>query len=75
MVSAGWLRLGGEMLIKVALVLLVLWLVGVLGPFQIGDVVHVLLLTGLALLLLGFLRAREAAVKAAAGTNSPPSQR
>ena len=63
------------MLIKVALVVLVLWLVGVLGPFQFGDMVHVLLLVGLALLLLGFVKAREAAMKAAAGANSPPSQR
>ena len=63
------------MLLKVALVVLVLWLVGVLGPFQFGDMVHLLLLVGLALLFFGFLKAREAAMRAAAGTNNPPSQR
>jgi hypothetical protein len=34
-----------------------------------GNLVHVLLLTGLTLLLLAFLRAREAAVRRA--TNDP----
>lgn len=63
------------MLIKVALVVLVLWLVGVLIPLQLGDAVHVLLFIGLALLLLGFLKQREAAMKAAAGANSPPNRR
>lgn len=49
------------MLLKVALVLLVAWLVGVIGLYNIGDLAHGLLLVGLMLLLLGFLRARDAA--------------
>lgn len=63
------------MLLKVALVLLVLWLVGVLGVYEIGDLVHVLLLGGLLLLLLGFLKARGTVVTPGAGTNDPPRQR
>ena len=51
------------MLFKIALALLAVWLVGVLGLYTIGDGVHVLLLVGLGLLLLAFLRARDAAVR------------
>ena len=58
------------MLIKFALALLVTWLVGVLLFSNTGDAVHVLLLVGLALLLLGFLRARDEAMRRALG-NSP----
>lgn len=55
------------MLFKTALVLLAAWLLGVLGVYSVGDVVHVLLLVGLFLLLLAFVRAREAAVRRATG--------
>ena len=58
---------GGEMLFKIAFVLLVAWLLGVLGAYPAGDLVHVLLLVGLMLLLLAFLRARDAAVRRAVG--------
>jgi len=61
MVSRSWLRSGGEMLLKMAFVLLIAWLLGVLGLYRIGDLVHVLLLVGLMLLLLGALKARDAA--------------
>jgi hypothetical protein len=54
---------GGGMLLKVALLLLGLWLFGVLGPYEAGSLVHVLLLVGLMLLLLGALKARETAVR------------
>jgi hypothetical protein len=57
----GWLHSGGEMLLKIAFVLLIGWLLGVLGLYSIGDLVHVLLLIGLMLSLLGALKAREAA--------------
>jgi hypothetical protein len=50
------------MLFKSALILLVTWLLGVLFVSSAGDAVHVLLLVGLALLLLAFLRAREEAM-------------
>jgi hypothetical protein len=51
-------------------------LVGVLGVYRVGDAVHVLLLVGL-LLLLGFLRAREAAITTAgrAGQSSGKAER
>lgn len=48
------------MLLKIALVLLAAWVVGVIGPFDLGSLVHVLLLVGLMLLLLAFVRARDA---------------
>ena len=49
------------MLLKIAFVLLIGWMLGVLGLYRIGDLVHVLLLIGLMLLLLGALKARDAA--------------
>ncbi|HVQ16431.1 MAG TPA: DUF5670 family protein [Vicinamibacterales bacterium] len=49
------------MLLKIAFVLLIAWLLGVFGLYRIGDLVHVLLLVGLMLLLLGALKARDAA--------------
>jgi hypothetical protein len=55
------------MLFTIALVLLVVWLLGVLGVYTIGDLVHVPLLVGLMLLLLASLRARDAAVRRAIG--------
>ena len=55
------------MLFKVAVVLLVAWLLGVLGVYRVGDLVHVLLLVGMMLLLLAFVRAREAAIRGASG--------
>jgi Family of unknown function (DUF5670) len=60
-----------NMLFKTALTLLVAWLIGVLAVDSAGDLVHVLLLAGLALLLLAVLRAREAAIRRA---TSDPNQ-
>jgi hypothetical protein len=48
-------------MLKIAFVLLIAWLLGVLGLYRIGDLVHVFLLVGLMLLLLGALNARDAA--------------
>jgi hypothetical protein len=42
--------------------LLIAWLLGVVGLYRIGDLVHVLLLVGLMLLVLGAVQARAAAV-------------
>jgi hypothetical protein len=50
------------MLLKIGFVLLITWLLGVLGPYRIGDPVHVLLLVGLMLVLLGALKARDAGI-------------
>lgn len=55
------------MLFKIAFVLLIAWLVGILGVNPVGDLVHVLLLVGLMVLMLAFLRARDAAVRRAVG--------
>jgi hypothetical protein len=59
------------MLLKIALVLLAMWLVGVLGVYNIGDAVHIFLLVGGMLLLLGFLKAREAALAAGRDPEKP----
>ena len=60
------------MLFIIALALLAVWLLGVLGLYTIGDAVHVLLIAGLGVLMLAFLRARDAAVKRAV---NGPSER
>jgi hypothetical protein len=44
------------MLFKVALALLIVWLLGVGGPFDAGPIVNILLLVGLMLLLLAVAR-------------------
>ena len=58
------------MLFKVAFVLLIAWLLGILGVYRVGDLVHVLLLVGLMLLLLAFVRARDAAARRAISSRS-----
>jgi len=55
------------MLFKIALVLLSLWLIGVLGVYSVGDLAHLLLLASLMLLLLAFLRSRDAAARRTVG--------
>ena len=60
------------MLLKIAFVLLIAWLLSVLGLYRIGDLMHVLLLVGLMLLLLGALKARDAA--AARGRDASSGQ-
>lgn len=59
------------MLLKFALVLMAVWLVGVLGAYDIGDAVHIFLLAGGMLLLLGFVRARDAAIAATRHPKEP----
>jgi hypothetical protein len=61
------------MLFKVAVVSLAVWWLGLIGVYRIGDLFHVFLLVGLMLLLFGFLRAREAAVRGAVGENKKAS--
>jgi hypothetical protein len=55
------------MFFKIAFGLLIAWLLGALGAYPAGDFVHVLLLVGLMLLLLAFLRARDGAARRAVG--------
>jgi hypothetical protein len=52
---------GGDMLFTTALVLLIVWLLGVLGLYSAGKLVHVLLLVGLMLLLLAVAKALDVA--------------
>jgi hypothetical protein len=61
------------MLFKIGLILLAVWGVGAIGAFDIGDFVHVFLLVGLMLLLLTFLRERDAAVRRSGADNNKPS--
>jgi hypothetical protein len=61
------------MLFKVGLVLLAVWSLGLVGVYRVGDLFHVLLLAGLMLLLLGVLRARDAAVRIAVGDTKKTS--
>ena len=63
-------HLGGEMLFKAAIVLLAIWLLGVVGAYRVGDLVHVFLLVGLTLVLLAMLKARDAALR----PPSPPTE-
>lgn len=61
------------MLLKAALLLLVAWLLGVVGVYNVGTLVHVLLLVGLMLLLFAGAKALQA--PAGRGTGSPPDKR
>ena len=51
------------MLFKTAIALLIVWLLGMLGVYRVGDLTHVFLLVGLMLLLLAVLKARDAALR------------
>ena len=59
---------GGRSLLRAALLLLTVWLLGVLGLYEAGNLVHVLLLVGLLMLLLGALKARDAAQRQNTGS-------
>ena len=53
------------MLLKAAVGLLIAWLVGVAGLYDLGRAVHVLFLAGLWLLFFGALKSRERAIQKA----------
>jgi hypothetical protein len=59
------------MLFKIGLVLVSLWLVAMVGAYNVGVLVHVLLLSGLMFVLIGWLRARDAAARRAVSGGSP----
>jgi hypothetical protein len=63
------------MLLKTALVLFVVWLIGVLGLYEMGTAVHIFLLAGGMLFLLGFAKARDAAMAASREPQEPPAPR
>jgi hypothetical protein len=47
------------MLFTLAVILLVLWLLGVVGTYTIGAFIHVLLVIALVLFVLGLLSGRR----------------
>ena len=49
------------MLITIALVLLVLWLLGVVSAYTAGGLLHVLLVIAVIFLLIGLIRGRTIA--------------
>ena len=50
------------MLLTLALILLVLWLLGVVGTYTIGAFVHVLLVIALVLIVVNFISGRRTVV-------------
>jgi hypothetical protein len=50
------------MLYTVAIILLILWLLGVVGTYTIGTFVHVLLVVAVVLFLVGLVGGRRATV-------------
>jgi hypothetical protein len=50
------------MLFTIALILFVLWLLGVVGTYTIGAFVHVLLVIALVLFVLGLLSGRRTVI-------------
>jgi hypothetical protein len=55
-------RGGSEMLFTFAVILFVLWLLGVVGTYTIGAFVHVLLVIALVLFVLGLLSGRRTVI-------------
>jgi uncharacterized membrane protein YtjA (UPF0391 family) len=50
------------MLYTLAVILLIAWLLGVVGTYTIGGIVHVLLVIALVLFLVGLLTGRRTVV-------------
>ena len=48
-----------HMLYTIAVILLIAWLLGIVGTFTIGPIVHVLLVVALVLFVLGLLGGRR----------------
>ena len=47
------------MLYTIAVILLILWLLGLVGTYTVGAFVHVLLVIAIVLFLVGLLRGRQ----------------
>jgi Family of unknown function (DUF5670) len=47
------------MLYTIAVILLIAWLLGIVGTFTIGPIVHVLLVVALVLFVVGLLSGRR----------------
>lgn len=59
------------MLFKAGTALIVIWLLGLLGPYRAGQLGHMFLLVGLLLLLLAMVKARDAAMRRPGPTEGP----
>jgi hypothetical protein len=58
------------MLVKAALLLLLAWFLGVIGVYDVGSLVHVLLLVGLLVLMLAVLKSRDAGTTDRSGSTA-----
>ena len=58
------------MLLNAALLVLAAWLLGALGLYDVGPLIHVLLLAGLMMFLLAVLKGRDAAAHQEGTTSS-----
>ena len=47
------------MLYTIAVILLIAWLLGIVGTFTIGPIIHVLLVVALVLFVVGLLSGRR----------------
>jgi Family of unknown function (DUF5670) len=47
------------MLYTIAVILLIAWLLGIVGTFTIGPIIHVLLVVALVLFVVGLLSGRS----------------
>ena len=47
------------MLFTIAIVLLVLWLLGIVTSYTMGGIIHILLVVALVLILINFLSGRR----------------
>lgn len=47
------------MLYTIAVILLIAWLLGIVGTFTIGPIIHVLLVVALVLFVVGLLSGRN----------------
>jgi uncharacterized membrane protein YtjA (UPF0391 family) len=50
------------MLLTLAVILLIAWLLGVVGTYAIGSIVHLLLVIALVLFLVNFISGRRTVV-------------
>jgi uncharacterized membrane protein YtjA (UPF0391 family) len=50
------------MLLTLAVILLIAWLLGVVGTYAIGSIVHLLLVIALVLFLVNFINGRRTVV-------------
>jgi len=52
---------GKRMLYTIAVILLILWLLGLVTSYTMGGIIHVLLVIALVLILANFISGRKAA--------------